>query len=88
MKTKTLVILILVALVAVLLLQNAGLTPLRIFFWNVYAPLFVLVLTVFFLGALVGFLLAMRGRKKEPKAVFDKTAPPVSSVQPPLKPQP
>jgi uncharacterized integral membrane protein len=40
---------------------------LRLFFWNVYAPLFVLVLTVFFLGAIVGFLMAKRGRKKEPK---------------------
>jgi len=88
MKTKTLVILILVALAAILVLQNAGLTPLRLFFWNVYAPLFVLVLAIFFLGALVGFLMAKRDRKKEPKPAPDKTAPAVFPAPPAIKPHP
>jgi uncharacterized integral membrane protein len=74
MKTKTLVILILVALVGVLLLQNAGLTQLQIFFWYVYAPLFVLLLVVFCLGLLVGLLAHRRDRKKEPKTAADKAA--------------
>jgi uncharacterized integral membrane protein len=77
MKTKTVVILVLVALVAILLLQNAELIPLRLFFWNVYAPLFVLILVVFLLGALVGHLTAHRDRKKDQKTGDEKPAPPV-----------
>ena len=67
MKTKTVIILFLVALVAILLLQNSGLTQLRLFFWNVYAPLFVLILVIFFLGAIVGYLAVHRDRKKDLK---------------------
>ena len=77
MKTKTVVILVLMALVAVLLLQNAELIPLRLFFWNIYAPLFVLILVVFLLGGLVGHLTAHRDRKRGEKKVDEKPAPPV-----------
>jgi uncharacterized integral membrane protein len=82
MKTKTVVILVLVALVAVLLLQNAGLTQLRLLFWNVYAPLFVLILAVFFLGGIVGLLMTKRDRKKEPKPALEKLPPPASPPPP------
>ena len=86
MKTKTVVILILVALVAVLLLQNSGLTELRLLFWNVYAPLFILILVVFFLGGIVGYLTVHRDRKKDSKKGDEKPAPPVLPPPSPAKP--
>jgi uncharacterized integral membrane protein len=88
MKTKTVVILVLVALVAILLLQNSGLTPLRLFFWNIYAPLFILVLVIFLLGALVGHLTAHRDRKKETKTGEEKPPHPAAPEAPPAKPHP
>jgi len=90
MKTKTFVILILVALAAVLLLQNAGLTQLRIFLWNLYAPLFVLLLAVFCLGLLVGLLAVRRDRKKVPAPLPapEKPAAPVSPTPPAAKTHP
>ncbi len=86
MKTKTVVILILVALVAVLLLQNSGLTQLRLLFWNIYAPFFLLIFVVFFVGAVVGYLAAHRDRKKDLKKGGEPPAPaflpPSSSAKP------
>jgi len=87
MKTKTVVILILVALALILLLQNAGQTPLRLFFWPIYAPLFILILVIFFLGVVVGVLLEKRDRKKEPKIGEEKAHPGAPAV-PPAKPHP
>jgi uncharacterized integral membrane protein len=86
MKTKTVIILILVALVGVLLLQNSGLTQLRLLFWNIYAPLFILILVIFFLGAIVGYLAVHRGRKKDQKKGDEKPAPPVLPPPSPAKP--
>jgi uncharacterized integral membrane protein len=86
MKTKTVVILILLGLVAILLLQNSGLTQLRLFFWNVYAPLFVLLLVFFFVGGVVGYLAAHRDRKKDQKKDDEKLGPPVLPPPSPAKP--
>jgi uncharacterized integral membrane protein len=88
MKTKTVVIFVLIALVGVLLLQNARLTELNIFFWPVYAPLFILLLAVFFLGAVVGSLAVRRDRKKDSKKGDEKPAPPVLPPPSPAKPHP
>ena len=87
MKTKTVVILILVAIVAVLLLQNSGLTQLRLLFWNIYAPFFMIILVVFCLGTIVGYLAVHRDRKKDLKKGDEKPAPPVLPPPSPAKPR-
>ena len=89
MKTKTLVILILVALAAVLLLQNAAMTQLSIFLWPIYAPLFILLLVFFFLGIGIGRLMGHREKKKDAPKNEGKTLP--ASLVPPApaaKPHP
>ncbi len=65
MKNRTVFILVLVALFAILLIQNSGMAPLRFYFWSIYAPQFILVFFVFLIGFLAGFLAARGGRKKD-----------------------
>lgn len=67
MKTKTVVILVLVVIVAILLIQNSGLVKFRLLFWNTYMPVFFLVLGVFAVGVVIGYLAAKVDRRKAPK---------------------
>jgi uncharacterized integral membrane protein len=77
MRIKTVVILVLIILFAILLIQNSGMAALKFYVWNIYAPQFILVFLVFCLGFLVGFLVAKTGRRR------DKESP----VPTPPKPQ-
>jgi uncharacterized integral membrane protein len=86
MKKKTVWILVLVVLFAILLIQNSTKTDLKLYFWSLSGPLFILVFFIFLLGFLVGFLAAKNGHKKE-----IKTEEPVKPHVPqdlPAKPQP
>ena len=66
MKSRTIWILVLVVLFAILLIQNSSkMTPLKFYFWSIYAPLFILVFFIFLIGFLVGFLAAKSGQKKD-----------------------
>jgi len=69
MKPKTIVILVLVAILAIVLIQNSGLVEFHLLFWPVYAPLFFLVLGVFAVGLIIGYLAAKVDRRKAPKPV-------------------
>jgi uncharacterized integral membrane protein len=84
MKSRTVWILVLVALFVVLLIQNSGMTPLRFYFWPIYAPMFILVFFIFMIGFLIGFLAAKSGQKKDRKDM-KPSSPPVE-IRPPLKP--
>jgi uncharacterized integral membrane protein len=85
MKNKTIWILVLVALFAVLLIQNSQLATMRFFFWPIYAAQFILVFFIFLIGFIVGFLAAKSGRKKAEKK--EEHVPPPAFHQPPAKPQ-
>ena len=65
MNMKTVLIVILIILFAILLIQNSGMGVLKFYFWSVYAPQFVLVFLVFCLGFLAGFLIAKSGKSKD-----------------------
>jgi len=67
MKPKTIVILVLVVILAIVLIQNSGLVEFQMLFWHIYAPLFFLVLGVFAVGLIIGYLVAKVDRKKRPK---------------------
>ncbi|MCX6576357.1 MAG: LapA family protein [Candidatus Aminicenantes bacterium] len=81
MRTKTVLIIVLIILFAILLIQNSGMAALKFYLWNIYAPQFILVFLVFCLGFLAGFLTAKTGRKK------DQRVPSQRSTPSPLKPQ-
>ena len=85
MKTRTVVILFLVALAAVVVFQNSQLTTLRLAFWSVYAPQFILVLIVFIIGFMAGYLAGRRGRRKDDRAA-DRPAPAAPPARPAPKP--
>jgi uncharacterized integral membrane protein len=81
MKTKTVLILVLIALFVILLIQNSGPADLRFYFWNISGPQFILVFLVFCFGFLAGFLTAKTGRKK------DQEVPSQGSTPSPQKPK-
>lgn len=80
MKTKTVVVFVLIILAFILMLQNSVMMELKLFFWNIYAPMFILVFFIFLIGFLVGFLAARIDRKKDRKALDGRP-------QTPSKPQ-
>jgi uncharacterized integral membrane protein len=77
MKAKTVLIAVLVVLLAVLVIQNSELMPFRLLFWSAYMPVFILVIGIFAVGFIVGYLAAKMDRRKAFKAT---TAPPIKQV--------
>jgi uncharacterized integral membrane protein len=58
MKNKLIVILVLIGLLLILIIQNTQNVSLNIFFWNMMMPQIILVLILFALGFVIGFLAA------------------------------
>jgi uncharacterized integral membrane protein len=68
MKTKIVLILVLVALLGVLLIQNTAIVTYRLFFWTVSLSQVVLVPIVAVIGFLAGWAVgSLRGRRKGSK---------------------
>jgi uncharacterized integral membrane protein len=80
MKAKTVLIAVLVVLLAVLVIQNSELMPFRLLFWSAYMPVFILVIGIFAVGFIVGYLAAKLDRRKVLKKEAGTTAPPVKQV--------
>jgi uncharacterized integral membrane protein len=78
MKTRTIVILVLVVLAAILVIQNSGPAQLWLFFWSISSSLFILVILIFFMGFAIGYLSGRWGRKTK--------TPPPAPVMPPAQP--
>ena len=64
MKKKLIVILVLLGLLVILIIQNTQNISLHIFFWNIMMPQVILVLVLFTLGFVIGFLVAKMKRSK------------------------
>lgn len=84
MKTRTIVILVLVVLAAILIIQNSGPARLWLFFWPISSSLFILVILIFCMGFGAGYLSGRRGRK----APAVKSVPPAPPAMPPAQPAP
>jgi uncharacterized integral membrane protein len=76
MKSKTILILVLVALLAILLVQNSGPSTLSFYLWSIDAPMFVLVFFSFLLGFALGFLVPRLEKRRDKKG--ESTSPPNS----------
>ncbi len=64
MKTKALIVLILLILLAIILVQNAKEVEYRIFFWKITMSRVVLVPLAVVVGFLFGYFIAKAGMKK------------------------
>ncbi|MHB8053708.1 MAG: lipopolysaccharide assembly protein LapA domain-containing protein [Candidatus Aminicenantales bacterium] len=67
MKPKTIVIIVLAVLAAIIIIQNSAATSLRILLWSTTGPLIFLVLGVFAIGVVIGYLAGKVDRKRRPK---------------------
>jgi uncharacterized integral membrane protein len=72
MKAKTVFLLVILALMAILAFQNSELRDFKLFFWPIYTSMFILILIGFLGGIVAGFLIARRERKKERKKQEEK----------------
>jgi uncharacterized integral membrane protein len=79
MKARTIVLLILVVLAAVIIIQNSRMDTIRLLFWAVYGPKFILVVLVFFIGFAAGLLFGRRGRRKTVKPPDPPAKPPAQT---------
>jgi uncharacterized integral membrane protein len=81
MKTKTIILLVAVGLFIILLIQNSGSVPFRIFFWRIDMSTVILAPLIFFLGFIAGYWRAHFGRRRDRGRVTN--VPPPSPPQPP-----
>jgi len=58
MKTKTIVILVLIVLAVVLVIQNSAMVELQIFFWKIIMSRIIFMVGLLAVGFVLGFLVA------------------------------
>ena len=58
MKTKNIVILVLIILFFIILIQNTNVVTLRLFFWQIGASQIILIPIVLAIGFIIGYLVA------------------------------
>lgn len=63
MKAKTIIILVLIGLFAIILIQNTQVVPMQLFFWKLSMSRIILVLFFALIGFVIGFLLGKTGKK-------------------------
>jgi len=70
MKPKWIIILVLLALVIVLLVQNAQVVTYQIFLWKISISQVILVPMILIIGFVIGYLMGRIGGKKSGKKTF------------------
>ena len=63
MKPKTIIILILVVLLAVILVQNIEGVDVQLFFWKLSMSRIILISLSMIIGLLIGFFIGKKGKK-------------------------
>ena len=63
MKAKTIIILILIALFAIILIQNTQVVIVQLFFWKLSMSRIILISLSMLIGLFVGFLIGKKGKK-------------------------
>ena len=58
MKTKTIIILVLIALFVIILIQNTQVVTLRLFFWKLGMSQIILIPLIMAIGFVVGFIVS------------------------------
>jgi uncharacterized integral membrane protein len=67
MKAKGILIIILILIALILIIQNAGVVPIQLFFWRIWLSRIVLIIIMLAIGFGIGFVLAkFTGRKSTP----------------------
>mgnify|MGYP001098693831 CR=1 FL=1 len=65
MKPKTIIIIVLLVLLAVILIQNTQLVTFRLLLWRISVSEVILVPSILLLGFILGFLVAKLGSQKK-----------------------
>lgn len=64
-KSKLVIMLILLILTVVIVLQNTGPVNFKLLFWDFQASLIILLLLVFLIGVIIGFIIPKLFKKKK-----------------------
>lgn len=64
MKAKTIIILILIILFAIILIQNTQVVTVQLFFWKLSMSRIILISLLMLVGFIIGFLVAKVGKKR------------------------
>ena len=72
MRTKVILLMILVVFFTIFISQNAEELPVKILFWEVQIPGIILILLTGLLGIIIGFILALIFRKSGSKKEIKK----------------
>lgn len=64
MKAKTIIILILIILFAIILIQNTQIVTVQLFFWKLSMSRIILISLLMLVGFIIGFLVAKVGKKR------------------------
>ena len=65
MKPTQIILIVLIALCAIVLIQNLQTSNLRLFFWSISLPQFLLTLLTLLVGFAVGYLTATLTRRRK-----------------------
>jgi len=66
MKTKTIIILVLVALFLIILFQNTEAMEMRLFFWTIEMSRIIFFALTLLVGVIIGFVLGRYMKKEKP----------------------
>ena len=64
MKAKMWIILVIIILLLIVLVQNTGIVTLRLLFWGVAIPQFLLLVFALIIGFIIGYLTCLLSKKK------------------------
>jgi len=68
MKTKTIILLVSIALLLIILIQNAKVVTFRLLFWKLSMSQIIIFFLVLVLGFIIGYIVAkLTGKKNEPE---------------------
>ena len=64
MKAKAWTILVIIILLLIVLVQNTGATTLKLLFWGIAIPQFLLLIFALIIGFFIGYLTGMLSKRK------------------------
>lgn len=73
MKTKTIIILVLLALAVVFIIQNSAMVKIQFFFWSISMNRIIMIAGLLLVGCVIGYLLAVSKKARKAESVLPQS---------------